>query len=155
MLRALLPSDLNIEEKRMMGGLTFMINGKMCVGILKEDLMARIDPEVHEDSLRRKRCREMDFTGRPMRGFVFVDPEGTSTVTRPPESDPSSCRKSCYRAPARIVGSERAEVCFSHISSEPELDHFIHFNIHHDGVETPMSTSPDSFSKGSSCCEST
>jgi TfoX/Sxy family transcriptional regulator of competence genes len=63
----------------MMGGLTFMVNGKMCVGILKEDLMARIDPEVHEDALKRKGCREMDFTGRPMKGFVFVGPEGTST----------------------------------------------------------------------------
>ena len=56
-----------------------MVNGKMCVGILKEDLMARIDPEVHEDALKRKGCREMDFTGRPMKGFVFVGPEGTST----------------------------------------------------------------------------
>jgi hypothetical protein len=51
-VRRIFPSDLKIEEKRMMGGLTFMVNGKMRVGILKEDLMARIDPEVHEDALR-------------------------------------------------------------------------------------------------------
>ena len=53
-----------------------MIDEKMCVGIVKESLMARIDPDIYEDSLERKGCREMDFTKRPMKGFVFVDPEG-------------------------------------------------------------------------------
>ena len=62
----------------MMGGLTFMVNGKMCVGILNDNLMARIDPEVYEDALTRKGCREMDFTGKPMKGFVFVGPTGTT-----------------------------------------------------------------------------
>jgi len=68
-----------LEEKKMMGGLTFMLKGKMCVGVLKNDLMARIDPELHESALKRKGCREMDFTGKPMRGFVFVGPAGTAT----------------------------------------------------------------------------
>lgn len=68
-----------IEEKKMMGGLTFMVNGKMCVGILKDDLMVRLDPAVYETALRRKGCREMDITGKPMRGFVFVSPEGLKT----------------------------------------------------------------------------
>jgi len=67
-----------IEEKKMMGGLTFMVNGKMCVGILQDDLMARIDPEVYEDALEKPGCREMNFTGKPMKGFVFVGPEGTN-----------------------------------------------------------------------------
>lgn len=66
-----------VEEKKMMGGLTFMVNKKMCVGILNDDLMARIDPEVYQDALDKKGCREMDFTGRPMKGFVFVGAEGT------------------------------------------------------------------------------
>lgn len=66
-----------VEEKKMMGGLTFMVNGKMCVGILRDDLMARIDPEVYETALRKKGCREMDFTGKPMKGFVLISPEGT------------------------------------------------------------------------------
>ncbi len=66
-----------VEEKKMMGGLTFMVNGKMCVGVLKDDLMVRIDPMMHEIALRKKGCREMDFTGRPMKGFVFVNPKGT------------------------------------------------------------------------------
>ena len=64
-------------EKAMMGGLTFMVDNKMCVGIVKNSLMARINPEIYELSLAKKGCREMDFTKRPMKGFVFVDPEGT------------------------------------------------------------------------------
>ncbi len=67
-----------VEEKKMMGGLTFMINDKMCVGIVKDYLMVRLDPAVYENALKQKGCREMNFTGRPMKGFVFVNPEGTS-----------------------------------------------------------------------------
>ena len=78
-IRELLLNKRSVEEKKMMGGLTFMVNNKMCVGILKDDLMARIDPEVYESALERKGCREMDFTGRPMKGFVFIDPEGTKS----------------------------------------------------------------------------
>lgn len=64
------------EAKRMMGGLCFMVNGKMCVGVEKNRLMARIGPDAYDAALARKGCRPMDFTGRPMRGFVFVDLEG-------------------------------------------------------------------------------
>ena len=67
------------EEKRMMGGLCFLVDGKMCVGVEKNRLMARIDPSVYESALGRKGCVPMDFTGRPMRGFVFVNPEGIAT----------------------------------------------------------------------------
>jgi hypothetical protein len=76
-VRALLGRRRPIEEKRMMGGLAFLVGGKMCVGVLNDDLVARLDPRVHESVLGRKECREMDFTGRPLRGFVFVDPRGT------------------------------------------------------------------------------
>src|SRR5712664_1243797 len=64
------------EVKRMMGGLCFMVKGKMCVGVEKNRLMARIGPDAYEDALTRKGCRPMNFTGRPMRGFVFVELEG-------------------------------------------------------------------------------
>ena len=64
------------DAKKMMGGLCFMVNGKMCVGVEKDRLMARIGPDAYEKALKRKGCRPMDFTGRPMRGFVFVEPEG-------------------------------------------------------------------------------
>ena len=67
---------IRFEEKKMMGGLAFMVNEKMCVGVVKENLMARIDPEELDKALSRKGCKPMDFTGRPMKGFVFVEPEG-------------------------------------------------------------------------------
>ncbi|MBI2924108.1 MAG: TfoX/Sxy family protein [Verrucomicrobia bacterium] len=69
-----------VEEKRMMGGLCFMVNGKMCVGVEKERLMARIDPDIYDQALARKGCVPMDFTGRPMRGFVFVNAEGLASA---------------------------------------------------------------------------
>lgn len=69
---------VNHEAKRMIGGLCFMVNGKMCVGVEKNRLMARVGPEAYayDDALPRKGCRPMDFTGRPMRGFVFVENDG-------------------------------------------------------------------------------
>lgn len=67
------------EEKRMMGGLCFMVNGKMCVGVEKDRLMVRMDPDACARALQRKGCVPMDFTGRPMRGFVFVNANGLST----------------------------------------------------------------------------
>lgn len=67
------------EEKKMMGGVCYLVDGKMCAGIVKNKLMARIDPAIQEQALSQKGCREMDFTGKPMKGFVFVDPEGIDT----------------------------------------------------------------------------
>lgn len=78
-VRTLLADLKAVEEKKMMGGITFMVNGKMCVGVLKDELMARIDPEVYETALQKKGCREMDFTGKPMKGFVFIAPKGTDS----------------------------------------------------------------------------
>lgn len=66
----------NIEEKEMMGGLVFMLNGKMCIGIIKDEMMCRIDPERHETEVERRGCRTMDFTKRPMKGYVLVDETG-------------------------------------------------------------------------------
>lgn len=70
---------VRFEEKKMMGGLCFLVNGKMCIGVEKEKLMARIGPDVYKQVLNKKGCREMDFTGRPMKGFVFIEPEGTDS----------------------------------------------------------------------------
>lgn len=66
----------NVEEKKMMGGLCFMYNGKMCVGIVKDCLMCRIDPAIHDATIQRPGCRTMDFTKRPMSGYIFVDETG-------------------------------------------------------------------------------
>lgn len=66
----------NVEEKEMMGGLTFMIHDKMCVGIIKDEMMCRIDPSLQETVLEKNGCRVMNFTGRPMKGYVMVDETG-------------------------------------------------------------------------------
>jgi TfoX/Sxy family transcriptional regulator of competence genes len=65
-----------IEEKEMMGGLAFMYNGKMCVGIIKDEMMCRIDPQLFDWALEQNACREMDFTGRPMKGWVMIEEAG-------------------------------------------------------------------------------
>ena len=69
----------NIEEKEMMGGLTFMYNDKMCVGIIKDELMCRIDTTLHETAVEKIGCRTMDFTKRPMKGYVLIDENGMRT----------------------------------------------------------------------------
>ena len=72
--------DLHIvEEKEMMGGLVFMVNDKMCVGIIKDEMMCRINPDFHETAVEMTGCRTMDFTKRPMRGYVLVDDTGMKT----------------------------------------------------------------------------
>lgn len=62
-----------IEEKRMFGGLCFMVNDKMCVGVEKERLMVRLNPEIYDEVIEKEGCTPMDFTGKIMKGFVFVD----------------------------------------------------------------------------------
>ena len=64
------------ELKKMMGGLCYMVDEKMCFGIVKDELMARINPDLYEESLTKPGCKEMNFTGRAMKGFVFVEGEG-------------------------------------------------------------------------------
>ena len=66
----------DVEEKQMMGGLTFMVNGKMCVGIIKDEMMCRIDPGFHEKAVEIQGCRTMDFTKRPMIGYVLIEDSG-------------------------------------------------------------------------------
>ena len=56
-----------------------MLNGKMCVGVAEDEMMCRIGPEAYEDALEKRGCREMVFTGKPMKGYVFVSNEGMKT----------------------------------------------------------------------------
>ena len=65
---------VRFEAKNMMGGLCYMIKDKMAVGIIKDSLMIRIDPELYERSLKKKGVRPMDFTGKVLKGFLLVDP---------------------------------------------------------------------------------
>ena len=69
----------NVEEKEMIGGLTFMLNDKMCIGIIKDEMMCRINPELHDMAITKKGCRTMDFTKRPMKGYVMIDDAGMKT----------------------------------------------------------------------------
>lgn len=64
------------EEKAMMGGLCFMVDDKMCVGVADDRLMVRLDPAIKADAMKRAGCGPMAFTGRPLKAFVFVSPEG-------------------------------------------------------------------------------
>lgn len=69
----------NIEEKRMMGGLVFMYNDKMCLGIVKDDMMCRVDPAIHDELVEKPGCRTMDFGTRPMKGYILIDDTGMRT----------------------------------------------------------------------------
>jgi len=62
-----------LTERKMFGGIAFMLNGNMCFGVTNDDLMLRLGADGLEDALDQPHARPMDFTGRPMKGFVFVD----------------------------------------------------------------------------------
>lgn len=68
-----------VEEKLMFGGVCFMVNGKMCVGVLSDRLMVRLSPLVYNEVLEKPGCSPMDFTGRVMKGFVFVEDDVLNT----------------------------------------------------------------------------
>jgi TfoX/Sxy family transcriptional regulator of competence genes len=72
-------SHEKVDEKRMFGGLCFMVNDKMCVGVEQERLMVRLDPAKYEESMEKEGCKPMDFTGKVMKGFVFVDIDALNT----------------------------------------------------------------------------
>ena len=78
-VRAHLMGAPDYAEKKMFGGLAFMVRGHMCAGILGYELMVRVGKEMYEDTLERDHVRPMDFTGRPMTGFVCVEPEGVAS----------------------------------------------------------------------------
>lgn len=69
----------NLEEKHMFGGICFMVDRKMCLGIIKDDMMCRIEPEMHEKAVEMNGCRTMDFNKRPMKGYVYIDETGMRT----------------------------------------------------------------------------
>lgn len=78
-IRRVLGSRKDVTEKAMFGGLAFLLNGKMFCGIAKGALMVRVGPEAYEALLSRRHVRPMDFTGRPLTGYVYVDPPGVET----------------------------------------------------------------------------
>jgi len=75
-IRGALDGQPGVSEKRMFGGVAFLVKGHMSVGIVKDKLMVRVGPESYDRVLRERHARRMDFTGRPMRGFIYVVPSG-------------------------------------------------------------------------------
>ena len=78
-VRQILKRKRNLEEKKMFGGLTFMLNGHMCCGVDKNNLMVRVVHDRYEGLLKKPHARVMDLTGRPLKGFIFVGSDGYRT----------------------------------------------------------------------------
>jgi TfoX/Sxy family transcriptional regulator of competence genes len=75
-VRAILAPEPSVSERKMFGGLAFMIEGHMCCGVVGDDLMLRLGPDGSDAALKRPHVRQMDFTGRPMTSMVFIEPDG-------------------------------------------------------------------------------
>jgi TfoX/Sxy family transcriptional regulator of competence genes len=78
-IRELLAERDDVVEKKMFGGLCFMVGGAMCCGLTKSDFMVRVGADHYEEALAQPHARPMDFTGRPLKGMVYVAPEGLRT----------------------------------------------------------------------------
>ena len=75
-VRHLLTRRKNVEEKRMFGGVGFPLNGNLLVGVWKDSLIVRLGPEEGEEALKEPHVSEFNITGRAMKGWVLVAPEG-------------------------------------------------------------------------------
>ena len=75
-VRELLAGEPGAFEKKMFGGLSFIISGNMACGVLNDDLVVRVGPDAHNDAMAQPHVRPMDFTGRPMKGMVYVGAAG-------------------------------------------------------------------------------
>ena len=78
-IREVLADRKDLTEKKMFGGLSFILGGNMYCGIVGDDLVVRVGPDSHEKSLAKPHARPMDFTGRSLKGMVYVGPEGQRT----------------------------------------------------------------------------
>lgn len=76
----LVDSNIDFEEKKMFGGIAFMVQDKMCVGVVKDELMIRVLDEKYESVLEMDNTKPMKFTGRAMKGFVFIEEPGFTTT---------------------------------------------------------------------------
>ena len=77
--RSLLAEQPGVVEKKMFGGICFLVNGNMACGVADEALMVRVGPKAYEAALSEAHCRESDFTGRPLKGLVMIDPKGSNS----------------------------------------------------------------------------
>ena len=79
-IRDVLHDETRVIEKKMFGGLCFMVGGHMCVGVVGDELMVRVGPDAYDKEVSRKHARPMDFTGKPMKGMVYVAAPGLRTT---------------------------------------------------------------------------
>ena len=75
-IRSAIQVTPGISEQHMFGGVSFMLDGNMCCGVIDDNLVMRVGPDAYEGALSEPHTRPMDFTGRPLRGFIYVDREG-------------------------------------------------------------------------------
>ena len=75
-IREQLIDEQGLSEKKMFGGVAFMIHGNMCAGVVSDNPMLRVGPDGHDDALSQPHARPMDFTGRPVKGMIYVDQDG-------------------------------------------------------------------------------
>jgi TfoX/Sxy family transcriptional regulator of competence genes len=116
-VRAILKDQSAFVEKKMFGGLAYMSQGKMFAGILNSDLVVRVGPEANEAVLKGLHTRPMDFTGKPMKGYIYVSPNGIKTAVqlrkwltkgqRFVASLPPAKRKVAHRTPKSITFQPR------------------------------------------------
>jgi TfoX/Sxy family transcriptional regulator of competence genes len=78
-IRTALSGTKNLKEKKMFGGIVFMVNDKMCLGVDKDDIMLRCEPEQTDELLTKKGARPFDLSGKPMKGWLLISSEATSS----------------------------------------------------------------------------
>jgi len=79
-VRSTLGKTQDVVEKKMFGGVAFMVRGNMCCGVIDDRLLLRVGPDGYEAAQSRPHVKPMDFTGRPMKGFVYVEPKGFASA---------------------------------------------------------------------------
>jgi TfoX/Sxy family transcriptional regulator of competence genes len=81
-IRAHLGKRTGLAEKKMFGGIGFLMKGKMCVGVHRDALIVRLDPAATDRALAEPHTRVFDLTGRPMKGWILVEPQGLATAAQ-------------------------------------------------------------------------
>jgi TfoX/Sxy family transcriptional regulator of competence genes len=76
-VRRVFPKESDLSERKMFGGIAFMLGDHMCCGVLGDDLIVRVGPDSYDEAMTQPNTRAMDLTGKPMRGLIFVDERGT------------------------------------------------------------------------------
>jgi TfoX/Sxy family transcriptional regulator of competence genes len=80
-IRSVIQNTPGLSERHMFGGIAFMLEGNMCCGVIEDHLVVRVSPDTYDSALCEPHTRPMDFTGRPLPGFVYVDRAGFASDT--------------------------------------------------------------------------